>query len=311
MEYNRVLAILEGKYEQMKVQTGDEVKYIGLEIKYNNNNTYSIGMSNRIKQVGIDFGISIGKPVRNPANTNTFSKASDEKAERFKDSTKYRSLVMTIAYISIVQPSVKYHVSHLATKQINPALEDWKKAMHLMQHLLSVCDEAMIVRAIGKQPVVNVYCDAAFDVYPDSRSHSGIAVFVGSAGCAQYCSSNKQHCLTRSSTDAEVVSAETGVFIGCYFRDFLEEIGIVCDVIHHEDNNSCISLVKTGTRAYDRKERHMVRRINYMKEYFDNESHRSEMCWCSTDDMVADVLTKDLRGEIYDKHRSKLMGYNI
>ena len=101
------------------------------------------------------------------------------------------------------------------------------------------------------------------------------------------------------------------MFIGCYFRDFLEEIGIVCNVVHEEDNNSCICLVNTGTRGYDRKERHMIRRVNYMKEYFDNEKHRSVMHWCATDDMTADILTKDLHGDCYEKHRNSLMGYDV
>ena len=85
---------------------------------------------------------------------------------------------------------------------------------------------------------------------------------------AVFCSSNKQHCLSRSSCDAEIVTCEQGTFIGNYFRDVLDELSINCNVIHHEDNESCIALVNSGTSSYDRKERHVIRRVNYMFDYF-------------------------------------------
>ena len=104
------------------------------------------------------------------------------------------------------------------------------------------------------------------------------------------------------------MALESGVMIGSFLRDFCEEIGYNMDVIHHEDNNSCIHLVESGTHAYDRKERHMIRRINFINEYLEDYSNRSQICWCSTNLMTADALTKDLYGDAYENHRSVLMG---
>lgn len=64
-----------------------------------------------------------------------------------------------------------------------------------------------------------MFHDAAFDKCSDSKSHSGIVVFVGNCGCAMYAGSNKQHCILRSSTDDEIISAESGQLIGCYYRE--------------------------------------------------------------------------------------------
>ena len=309
VEYLRVVSILEAKYEELRIQTGDQVNYIGLEItRDRSNNCFCVNMSQRIAKVGLDFGIAVGKAVTNPAINREFSKNDPKDTERHSDIKSYRSLVMTAAYISLVHPEVKYHTSYLASKQSDPSVRDWEKAVHLMKYLLWNKDNSVIIKGIGVSPVINVYTDAAFDVYSNSKSHSGIAVYAGNGGCALYCSSNKQHCITRSSTDAEIVSAESGVFLGSYFRDVLEDLGVICKVVHHEDNNSCISLVKTGTESYDRKERHMVRRINYMHTYFDDVIHRSEMSWCSTEDMVADALTKDLHGDLFRKHKDSLLG---
>ena len=310
VEYDRVKNILEKKYECMRIQESDSVSYIGLEIHRNReNNTFELSMKNRVEEACRDFDIKMAnKKPKNPSRKQDFSKADPEGTKLFDSVKRYRSLVMTIAYMTSVYPSVKFHAMFLATKQSCPSVLDWEKAVYLMQYIWSVRDEAMIVSGIGRNPSVNVYQDASFDIHADSKSHSGLAVFVGDAGCAIYCSSNKQHCITRSSTDAEIVAAESGVMIGSFIRDFCDELDIKMDVYHHEDNNSCICLVGSGTHAYDRKERHMIRRINFMHEYFEDEANRSQMVWCPTNLMTADALTKDLYGDLYEAHRLLLMG---
>lgn len=215
---------------------------------------------------------------------------------------------MTLAYISIVFPEVKYHVGHLATKQSAPSKRDLRKVGQVAQYVIHHKDDVMTIRALGDDPDVEVYTDAAFDVYPDSKSHGGTAVFVGNAGCAMYTSSNKQHCITRSSTDAELVQAEGGVFMGSFFRDFLEPFGIKARHVQYQDNTSAITLVKTGVRDYSRRERHLIRKVNFMKEYFEDEANRATMDWTHTASMTADILTKDLHGGGFELHTNTLHG---
>jgi len=310
IEYDRVKTILTEKYAEMRIQTGDDVKYIGYEIKRNRSkNCFEISMKKKIEDAMKDFGITLGnKTVRNPARNGNFSKLKKDVVP-FGDIKSYRSLVMTMAYISAVHPAIKYHVGYLATKQANPCTDDWDKAIHVMKYLGSSTDECMEVHAFGKERTIDVYQDAAYDVYGDSKSQTGIAVFIAGAKCAIYAASNKQHCVTRSSCDAEVVAAETGTILGAYYKDVLDELGYRMNVVHHEDNQSCIALVHAGSVAYDRKDCHTIRRVNFMHDYFKYEENRSEMVWCNTKEMIADVLTKDLHGELFIDFKSKLMGW--
>jgi len=59
------------------------------------------------------------------------------------------------------------------------------------------------------------------------------------------------------------------------------------------------------------KERHVVRRINFMHDYFMQEQSNSKFVWCSTEDMVADALTKDLHGSVFQRHRQSLTGSDV
>lgn len=311
VERERVKAILESRYAEMKEQRGERITYIGMEVyQPKGSSRLHVNMERRIKAMGVDFGIETPSKVRaNPAKTaSSFMQAPSVDDEKLSDLRRYRSLVMTLQYITLVRPHCKFHVSWLASRQSSPTVRDWMKAVYLAEYLLSTVNDCITIKPAGENIVIRVYTDASFDVHPDSKSHSGLCVYVGEAGCAVFSSSNKQHCMTRSSTDAEIVAAEAGLFIGNYYRDVLDELGIDSIVEQLQDNLSCCSLVETGTRAYDKKERHMVRRINFLKEYMDDVANRTILTWCSTTEMTADALTKDLHAEPFEKHKCALLG---
>ena len=313
----KILKILEEKYEKLKVQTGEKVKYIGLEIfRDRGNKRIEVDMNKFISKLGLFHGLGpeITKTIRNPAKNIRFSKPLAEgeiDKTPFNDTMLYRSLVMSMQYATTVLPSVKYHVIYLATKQVAPLVADYKAAIHVLKYMLCKKNKPLHIYACGDNPDIYVYHDAAFDVYSDSISHSGISVFVGSGGAAVYCYSGKQKCVTRSSTCAEVVVAEKSIILGSYYVDLMTLLGFKPNIIYYEDNRSVMCLVDTGSRAHDRTSRHMVRKINIMHEYYSDPSNRAVMLWCNTKNMVSDILTKDMHGREFLEMENILMGYEI
>jgi len=309
------LAILERKYEKLKVQTGDKVKYIGLELHRNRDaHRFEVKMSDYLSKIGevhhIDSeGVS---NIRNPASNARFSKPlseNDPKNYPFKDTLLYRSLVMSMQYGTTVLPSVKYHVIHLATKQSNPTQSDYEAAVHVLKYMLKQKHKPVLIYACGENPDIYVYHDAAFDVYPDSISHSGISVFIGNAGAAIYSCSGKQKCMTQSSTAAEIVAGERAVTLGDYFMSIMRVMGHQCSVIYYGDNLSMICLVETGCRSYDRTSRHMIRKINFLHAYYQEPDNHAILLYCNTKDMIADIGTKDLHGSDFNMKEDILMGH--
>ena len=314
VERSRVLDILEKEYETLKKQSGDSVTYIGLEILRDRiANQFRVGMKKRVDKVGFGLGFteltrSVSNPAKNPATFCSPTEAQDLDVLQESDFTGFRSLVMTLNYITIVMPHIKFHVIWLATRQSKPTKTDWDKLMHLLRYVWCNRSDEIILGPMAENPTITVYTDASFDIYHDSKSHSCICIFITGCGAALYVSSNKQHCLARSSCDSEIIACEGGVFIGCYWRDVLDELGVTCTVIHMEDNQSCIKLIETGTSAYDRKERHVIRRVNFMYEYFQNLNNRSSVIFCPTLEMIADIGTKPLANEYFIIFKRYLMG---
>jgi hypothetical protein len=51
---------------------------------------------------------------------------------------------------------------------------------------------------------VEAYVDAAFTPHADSKSHTGLAIFIGRA--LVFAASRKQKCVTKSPTESELVT---------------------------------------------------------------------------------------------------------
>ena len=318
IERNRVKNRLETKYGKLETQSGDHVRYIGIDLYRNRGcpqgDRFEMSMRTRLMELATAMGVtqhitSKGKAT-NPALNKHFSDSTlEEDNDKYEDITGYRSLVMTEMYISLVYPMVKFHVNFLSTKQSSPSKNEWNKAMHVLQYMVDLGEHPMYVYGMGEGPLyMYVFTDASFSTHLDSKSQSGVAIFFGNAGCSVYSSSNKQHSTAGSSTGAEAIAAESGVYLGNYFREVLDEIDYRVTVIQLQDNEACVTLVDTGCRSYDKKLKHTVRKLNFMHEYFGNADNRSVLVWVRTLQMLADIMTKDLWHKLFSRMSSHLTG---
>jgi len=149
----------------------------------------------------------------------------------------------------------------------------------------------------------------------DSRSHSGIAIFLGSAGAAVYCASGKQKKVTRSTCDSEIVPLElstyTAAYTAAYFREVLQELGVdVSLVVHWEDNEAALHLVKNGTHEYAKKRKHIVGAIHSTKEYLEEAENLAVGMHCHTSMMTADSSTKGTHGPTFTFHTGSMKGHD-
>jgi hypothetical protein len=316
-EWKRLKNILEAQYEKLSIKQGDRVKYIGLELFRNRQKSrFEITMYAYILKLCEIHGIDPDTcKMTNPADAlnfgnDTYEGEADTEITDIEEILLYRSLVMSMQYGNLVVPSVKYHVIYLATKQAHPKKGDYQKALRVLGYMVTMKDEALHIYGVGDLPDIYVYTDAAYNVYNDSISHSGLTVFIGEAGGAIHCHSNKQKSVTRSSTEAEIVAACEAMDIAQFYKNFMIDLGFQgTRVIHYQDNMSCIALVASGCYSYDKKARHVVLKINYMNQYFEDPDNHASMVWCPTHWMVADLMTKDIHGTQFKALEGVTLGH--
>jgi hypothetical protein len=156
---------------------------------------------------------------------------------------------------------------------------------------------------------VETYIDASFTMHEDGKSQSGCMTFLGNTLVHEGC--RKQKLITKNSTEVELVALAHYVLEGELIKDFLMDLGhlmsddLVTNVHHvYQDNTSTITIVKTGGG----KARSKCTRVRqeYIKEHLD--TGELDISYVKTADMLADMLTKPLGGELSHNIVKKVLG---
>ena len=120
-----------------------------------------------------------------------------------------------------------------------------------------------------------------------------------------FITSSKQTIVANSSTEAEMiaVSDHAGELIA-QNEFYIHQCGMNKPAILYQDNQSTIRLLKNGKSSSDRT-KHIKIRYFWLKDRVDVKDILME--YMPTEDMIADILTKPLQGDLFIRLRKALM----
>ena len=148
--------------------------------------------------------------------------------------------------------------------------------------------------------------DASFAVHHDFKSRTGGVLSIGK-GAIWFCSS-KQKLVSKSSTEAELIGLSDVISQVIWTRDFLIAQGYNMGPAKvFEDNLSAMALVDKGSSTAQRT-RHIGIRFFFVKDRVDSGEIVLEHL--STTEMIADMMTKPLQGDLFRKLRRMLMNWD-
>ena len=135
----------------------------------------------------------------------------------------------------------------------------------------------------------------------DRKSTTG---FVFDFGGPISWQSKKQPTVALSSTEAEYMALTQAAKEAIWLQGLLSELGIkeTRPTTILEDNQGCIALAKNPTSHARTK--HIDIRHHFIRETLENE--RIKLKYCPTADMVADILTKAIPKDQFEKLRNML-----
>ena len=145
--------------------------------------------------------------------------------------------------------------------------------------------------------------DAAFAVHPDMRSHTGGSMTLGKGSAVSV--SVKQKLNTKSSTEAELAGVNDVANVMLWTGYFLKAQGYEWDCELKQDNKSSILLLKNGAMSSSKRTRHINIRYYFLQDRI--VKGEIKLCYCATDEMIADFFTKPLQGAKFKKLRKLLM----
>ncbi len=185
-------------------------------------------------------------------------------------------------------------VSFLTTRVKDLDEDDWKKLVRVLKYLNGTRYMKLTLIADEMNFIIHWYVDGLHQIHEDCQCQIGSLMTLGKG--AAISSSNKMKCNTSSSTETELISLHDKLPDIIWTRYFVECQGYdTNECMVFQDNMSTLSLEKNGWISSSERTTHIKAKYFLIKDYY--ESGEIDLCYCPTDFMWADVLTKPLQGQ--------------
>ncbi len=225
------------------MNVGNVLSYLGMQIMLEQG-VVTIDISYYLEKVL--EGYDNLPPCSTPGKRNFFD--VDERVELLSkaEQKKFHTAVARLLYLlKRARPDIMTVVAFLCTRVMRATTENRLKLERVLGYLKGTAGYRLQLKPHGILRL-EVYVDAAFASHIDSKSQSGVAIFLG--GAMVFGTSRKQKCITKSPTESELVAlmdhisfAEAfAVFLGFIFGEEAKAPTI------YQDSTSVISLVTKG-----------------------------------------------------------------
>ena len=237
-------------------------------------------------------------PVTTPMCTNLFPRQNS--ADLPADRNMYQEMIGSLLFIStLTRPDISAAVGILCRYSSAPKQCHFIAVKRVLRYLKGTQSHVLLVRPMSLELVG--YADANWgnDVV-DRKLTTGALLQLG--GCAIVWKTHKQNMVALSTSEAECFAASDAVKQFLWVRHLLKELGLgqVEPTILHQDNQGDIVLSTSGFR----NAKHIAIRGNFMKSQVDAKTVK--VAYCSTHDMIADILTKPLKRQAFERLRKAL-----
>jgi histone deacetylase 1/2 len=164
------------------------------------------------------------KPVDTPLSTSEKLSLVDGELLSSDDSTRYRSIVGALQYITLTRPDISYSVNKVCQFLHAPTTVHWTAVKRILRYLQGTVSLGLRLNK-SASILVSAFSDVDWAGCPDDRrSTGGFAVFFGSNLISW--SARKQATVSRSSTEAEYKSSANATAEVIWVQTLLGELGV-------------------------------------------------------------------------------------
>ena len=304
-ELDRFFSYLRSEFKEISVHQERKLSYLGMMFDFSTEGEVKVTMEKCTEDIIRESGVETRR--RTPATSELFNTRDNVQLATDDESKWLHTNVAKMLYLSKrVRPECLTAVSFLTTRVLCCDIDDLAKLRRLLGYLLATRERGIVIK-VGELIQVKVYIDAAYGVHEDSgRSHGGVCVVLGESGPID-AKSGKQHNVTKSSTEAELVALSDYAGRGIHLRNFLIGEGYeIGPVIIFQDNKSCMALIERGRPSSERS-RHINIRSFWLKEKV--QTGEVKIVHLGTTRMFANILTKPIQGNQFVVERGGLTNW--
>ncbi len=291
---------------QTKFQTKDlgSLRYfLGIEVA---RSKMGINLSQRKYVLDLleETGLLGAKSVDSPMEPNV--KLDAEKGEYLGDPSRYRRLVGKLNYLTVTRPDISFATSVVSQFMESPRTGHWDAVIRILRYLKGTPGRGLLYRNYGHIQIQG-YTDADWAGSYDRRSTSGYCVFMG--GNLVSWKSKKQTVVARSSAESEYRAMAYATCELVWLKHLLQELGfehsspmeLMCD-------NQAATHIASNPVFHERT-KHIEVDCHFVREKLQEGLIKTP--YVKSEDQLADLFTKSLRGSRVNFICSKLGAYDI
>ena len=217
----------------------------------------------------------------------------------------YASAVDNLMYAMMcTRPDICYAVGLVSRFQSNPGQKHWMVVKRILRYLKGTSDYMLCYQ--GKKDLRLIgYSDADWGGDVDQcKSTLGYAFLLNDR--AILWSSKKQSCVALSTMEAEYVACSAATQDAVWLRSFLQHLEIFKSALEpvtiFYDNTTALAVAKDP--KYHGKTKHIKKRYHYIRDAIIDKD--VVLKYISTNNMVADPLTKPIARDVFIRHVKSL-----
>lgn len=279
-----------------------QLKYfLGVNVSQTQNHIF-INQSGYIGNILDKFGFGNCKPVSTPCDVSSGLVKTYDDRDLF-DVNKYQSAVGSLLFLSTrTRPDVTFAVCNVAKYCSKPYMQHWLAVKRIFRYLRGTTNYGiMYSKSAGGECLGYSDSDWAGDK-TDRKSTSGYCFKLGKDNGIISWRTNKQSCVALSTAEAEYVALANTAQESVWLRHLLSDLNVSTrkPLTIFEDNQSAICLAN-NPRDHSRM-KHIDIKFHFVRELINN--NEINVLYCSTNDMLADIMTKPLPAEKFIKLRT-------
>jgi ribonuclease HI len=299
------------EWKNIRVKSGNDFVFLGMEISRLKDASVQVCASAYEDKIIEGWSVCSGwkdmdKSCPTPATADLFDE-EDEKDDSFlndHDKDNYHSYTAKALYLGKrTRCDILTVISVLAGRVREPRLSDLKRLDRVYRYLNGNRNLCIVFKGNMKL-CVEVYADVAFMARPGDRmSRTGCIVLVNGGVCATM--SCWQKLITKSSTEAELIALTEAVAYALYFIEWLKfQRKDIPEVKIYQDNQSVLALLNSNHTGI-KSTKHLQVRYFFIRQHI--KSGEVVMIWCKSSDMIADILTKAVTGQLFKDMIAKIL----
>ena len=294
---------------KFKIEDMGKVKHVlGMLIKRDKRKgKMIISQTKYVEGVPKQFGLEHCKPVSTSLEPGKhYSELPDD--ENPTNINEYQKLIGCQTYVTTAtQPDLTSAVAMLLKFRSKPSKEHWQGAKLVLRYIKDTINYGLIFKGKSSKCSLIDYSNADWANNPDTRRSTSGYVFQINGSTVSW-SRKRQPCVTRSSTEAEYVALSHATQEAIWLRRLLDDIREKQDQPSTMKHNlGAIELSKNS--RFDNQTKHIDVAYHFIREKVSDESIKVE--YCTTDQMLANVTSKSLPRQTFQKFRDLLSGKEI